>query len=286
MKEVHKINEMDKKCLDEAKYNKHKRKIAMKLLLVDDEELALDLLKEAVATAVPNADITAVDDVQLALDAVNNTDFDVAFLDVEMPGMTGIELAGKIREKSPHTNIVFVTAYSDYAVQAARTYFSGYFVKPVTSDMIKEAMENLRFPIEETNDFFVQCFGNFEVFYKGKPLNFSRKAAKEVFAYLIYLRGASATVERLCETLWPDDFPGPKEKSYLRHIIADLSKALKECGKEDIFIRERNAFSIVPSKIECDFFKFLNGDAAYINKYCGEYMEQYEWSLMPMSWKY
>lgn len=259
----------------------------MKLLLVDDEELALALLKKAVEEAVPEADITAVDDVQEVLDLIEENAFDVAFLDVEMPGMDGIALAGKIKEKTPHTNIVFVTAYSEYAVQAARTYFSGYFVKPVAADMIREAMTNLRFPIEENeDDFFVQCFGNFEIFYKGKPLSFGRKASKELFAYLIYLRGASANTERLCETLWPDNVPGPKEKSYLRHLISDLSKTLKECGKEDIFIKDRNSCSIVPSKIQCDFFKFLDGDVAYINKYCGEYMEQYEWALMPMSWKY
>lgn len=259
----------------------------MKILLVDDEELALEVLDQAVLDAAPDADITVADNVKDALDNAKKEEYDVAFLDIEMPEMDGITLASKLKEIKPTTNVVFVTAFSEYAFQASKTYFSGYFVKPVTSDMVKEALGNLRFPVEEAyGEFSVRCFGQFEVFYNDEPLVFKRKATKELLAYLIHLRGAAANTERLCETLWPDNEPGVKERSYMRHLIADLAKTLEKCGKGDAFIKERNAFAIKPSEINCDLFKFLDGDVAAVNSYCGEYMDQYEWAYLPTSWKY
>lgn len=72
---------------------------------------------------------------------------DVIFVDVEMPGMTGIQLASYIKQSSANTNIVFVTAHSIYAVEAAELHASGYVVKPVTADRIKQELCDLRYSI-------------------------------------------------------------------------------------------------------------------------------------------
>lgn len=260
----------------------------MKVLAVDDEDLSRLVLTTAISKAAPEATIRTATNGKEAIQCLIEEDFDIAFLDIEMPGMDGITLSKRLKEMAPTLNIFFVTAFSNYAVEAARTYFSGYFVKPVTPEMIKEGLENLRFPIKEADEgLYVRTFGEFEVFYDGKPLQFHRTASKELFAYLIQLRGATADTERLCETLWPDVMePGSKERSYLRHLISDIKKTLDEIGQGDVFIKERNAFAVDTKKINCDLFRFLDGDTQAVNAYNGEFMEQYEWALMPYTWTY
>lgn len=260
----------------------------MKIMIVDDEELARFVLKKTIMNVIPSAQILEASNGKQALEWIRQEDIDLAFLDIEMPGMDGITLSKRLKEIMPTLNIFFTTAYSSYAAEAARTYFSGYFLKPVTCEMIKEGLENLRFPIhEKEKGLFVRCFGEFEIFYDNKPFLFHRKNSKELFAYLIHLRGAAADTRRLCETLWPEVLEaGTKERSYLRHLISDIRKTLEEIGQEDIFIKERNSFSINVKKVNCDLYRFLDGDPKAVNQYSGEYMLQYEWAFMPYLWTY
>jgi hypothetical protein len=118
----------------------------------------------------------------------------VAFLDVKMPGMTGLEMAKRVKELSPHTNIVFVTAYSEYSLDAMRLRASGYVLKPATGEAVETELENLRFPVKTAaaSRLRVQCFGNFEVYADGQPLRFEFSRTKELFAYLVDRRGAAA----------------------------------------------------------------------------------------------
>lgn len=253
----------------------------MRILLADDEELALDVLKRTVQEVVPDGEIVTASDGEEALQAAKEKMPDVAFLDIEMPGINGISLCRKLKEMNTKMNIIFVTAYSQYAVKASRTYFSGYFLKPVTKEMVREAMENLRFPIKKTiSGLHVRCFGRFEVFYDGIPVRFSRSGTKEVFAYLVHLRGSTANTDKLCEILWPDKTAGVKERSYLRHLLSDLQQTLKKYQVENVFIKERNAFSVNVEALSCDLFSFFDGEPEAVNQYNGEYMEQYDWAVL------
>lgn len=74
--------------------------------------------------------------------------FDVAFLDIEMPGMSGIELAKKLKDIKPYLNIIFVTAYTDYALEVHSLYVSGYLLKPIKKEDVVTALDNLRNPIK------------------------------------------------------------------------------------------------------------------------------------------
>lgn len=261
----------------------------MNILVTDDEELAVVVLTTMLKKVLPDAEVYTAKNAKQAMKAAVEHELDIAFLDVDMPGMDGITLAKHLKEFMPKLNIIFVTAYADYAVPAARTYFSGFFVKPITEEMIKEALGNLRFSVkkEPEKGLSVRTFGEFEVFYDGKPLQFKRAASKELFAYLVHLRGASSDTDRLCEVLWPDQpEPGAKEHSYLRHLVSDLKHTLEDIGEDKVFIKERNAFSIAVSELKCDLYRFLDGDPDAVNEYTGEYMNQYEWALMPYTWKY
>ena len=73
---------------------------------------------------------------------------DAAFLNIEMPVMNGIELAKRLKDIASNINIVFVTGYSDYAVEAIGMSASGYLMKPVSAEQVKRELENLRNPIK------------------------------------------------------------------------------------------------------------------------------------------
>lgn len=251
----------------------------MKILIVDDERMVLETSKEAVEELKPDAEVICADRAGKALKLAEEQQIDVALLDIDMPGMNGLQLAKKLKDSQPDVNIIFVTAYSEYALDAFSLYASGYLLKPLQVNELKTAFEHLRTPVvQKEQGLRVQCFGTFEVFYKGKPLNFARMKAKEIFAYLISLNGASANTGELCAVLWEDSADLDRNKHYLRNLMADLKKTLKEYGVQDCVAMRRNQYAVVPEKIDCDYYRFLKHDANAVNLYHGEFMKQYSWA--------
>ena len=138
----------------------------MRILCVDDEPLALEMLTQAIEEAIPDADLHPFrKQSELLADAEENG-CDIAFLDIHMRGMNGVELAKGLKQINPKMNIIFVTGYDEYTGDAMRLHASGYILKPVTKEKIEEEISDLRFPIVPKNDALlkVQCFGNFDVF--------------------------------------------------------------------------------------------------------------------------
>lgn len=253
--------------------------IMMQILIVDDEEMVLEETKETVGMELPGTKIIGTSSALEAVNIAGRKRIEIAFLDIEMPDMDGLELAEKLKKKNPHMNIIFVTAYAEYALEAFDQYASGYLLKPLQRKDVKKAVRNLRHPVDYHRERLrVQCFGNFEVFCGGKPVIFARAKAKEVFAYLIDRNGAAATTGELCGILWEDSVEEEKNKHYLRNLIVDIRKALRDCHAEDVFLSGRNRYAVDPEKVLCDYYQFLKQDAAAVNSYRGEYMRQYSWA--------
>lgn len=248
----------------------------MKLLLVDDEELQLIRLEKICKKLMPDAEYFCYTNPKIALNEMINEKIDIAFLDVEMPEISGISLAKKLKSSNHLINIIFVTAYDNFALDAYKLHASGYVMKPVTEAKVKSELEGLRYNIEikPTKYLQVKCFGNFEVFKDGTPLKFHRQKSKELFAYLVDREGSSANINELNAILWEED-----HKSYLRNLIADLQDTLKEAGCEDVFIKRHNECFIDPTKIDCDAYEYKKGNPDAIRMYRGEYMIQYSWAI-------
>ena len=90
----------------------------MKILIVDDEQMALEDAKDVAEKVQPEAEIFGVNTCSRALEIAEREKPDVALLDIEMPGMNGLELAKRLKEIYDSINIIFVTAYSEYALEA------------------------------------------------------------------------------------------------------------------------------------------------------------------------
>ena len=249
----------------------------MRILLVDDEELQLLRLTEAVKKALPNeSDFLPYTNPVLAWEENKDTPVDIAFLDIDMPVINGIMLAKKLKTVNPQVNVIFVTAYNEYALDAYKLHASGYVTKPVNLEKIREELDGLRYTVElkPTKKLQVKCFGNFEVFANGVPVKFSRKKSKELFAYLIDREGAAVNVNELNAILWEED-----KKSYFRNLIADIQTSLKAVDAEDVFIKRRNECFVDVNKIDCDAYEYRKDNPDAIRMYRGEYMAQYSWAI-------
>lgn len=258
----------------------------MNILAVDDEKNALEGLENALKRALPEACIHAFRSGAEALAFAEHTSCAVAFLDIELRDMNGLELSKRLKDIQSKVNIVFVTGYSEYAIDAFDVHASGYLLKPVTPAKVQEAMANLRTPVadgEKGKRVRVQCFGNFEIFVDGVPLRFIRRQTKELLALLVDRKGAMMNTEQICATLFEDAVDLPSQKNKLRKLVADLSAALRDVHAEAIFLKHRNSFAVAVEEFDCDYYEFLQGLPAGVNAYAGEYMSQYSWAEMTLA---
>lgn len=252
----------------------------MHILAVDDEELALGMLVDCTKEALPDAEVHGFRKPNEALAYLRENACAIAFLDIEMRGMSGLELAKRIKDISADTNIIFVTGYSEYALDAFRVCASDYLLKPTTPEAIGQAITHLRTPVrpEHKNRIRFQCFGNFEVFCDEKPLAFKRIKTKELLAYLVDRMGAGVTSGELLSVLWEDGLDTLSRRSNLRNLISDLKKALSEVDAENIIVKTGRTIAIDCRLVDCDYYDFLHRIPYAVNCYQGEYMAQYSWA--------
>lgn len=256
----------------------------MLIFAIDDERLMLQDLHSAIAAAEPRAEIRNFLLGQGALDAMQAEGIrpDVVFSDIRMPGVSGLELAVRLKKLSPHTRIIFVTGYDEYALDAFQCRAAGYVLKPVNAEKIRAELDNLLLlqipPRPQT--ITVRCFGYFEAFWEDKPLHFQRQQTKELFAYLISREGAACTHAEISTALWEDEGDLKITGNRIRTLLSDLRATLKAIGMEDALIRHRASIAVNRARIDCDFYRMRNGDMNAINTFHGEFMVQYSWAEM------
>lgn len=257
----------------------------MRILAVDDERIALELLLDAIRAACPDAEVGGFRDPGELLACARRAPVDVAFLDIQMRGMSGLALAKALKDIDPDVNVVFVTGYAQYTGEAIGLRASGYVMKPPTKEKIEAELQNLRRPVREERTekrLRAQCFGNFEVFLDGRPLRFQKEKTKELLAYLVDRQGAAVNSAELCAVLWEDEPDTPALKTRLRKLCSDLRATLEQAGVGEVFLKERNSFAVDKTQLDCDFYRFLAGDVRAANAYHSEYMAQYSWAEMTL----
>ena len=252
----------------------------MNILAVDDEYFALELMKSALDEVASGANVYPCRDVESALDVARGQRIDVAFLDIHMPGKNGVELARELKLINPKVNIVFATGYSEYMKAGIDLRMSGYVLKPVSPAAIREELENLRHPIEWDKEKRIKIltFGNFDVFVDGQPLKFERKQAKEILAYLVDKRGTSVTYPDLAAMLWEDEEYDRTKQKNLQVYVASLVKTLHSVDVKDLILKSRQGILVNTKIVDCDYYRFLEGDTRAINSFTGQYMSAYSWA--------
>jgi len=175
----------------------------MQILVVDDEEESLKSITRLVRSVRPEAEVHSFTDPSEAMKAAYGNRPDVAFLDIMMPGITGMELAAGLKEMYPDINIIFATSHSNYMGEAFKLHASGYLMKPLTSDMVERELSDLRHRTQESEKAVrIVTFGSFSVFVGDRPVEFKYSKSEEIFAILVDMRGKSVTTDRIKKLLW------------------------------------------------------------------------------------
>jgi len=123
----------------------------MKILIVDDEALALSRLKRMLNT-LGFEDIVEADNPTDALELVKGERFDLALLDINMPGSSGLELGYELRYQQDDLAIIFQTAYDEHALKAFDIGAVGYLVKPFSIEQLESAIERVNVQDKQTEE--------------------------------------------------------------------------------------------------------------------------------------
>ena len=252
----------------------------MRAICVDDEVNALQLI-EALCRRLPQLDqVEAFTSSADALEWMHFHPVDLVLLDVDMPGITGLEMAKIIQKEYPDTAIIFLTGFPEFAVEAFALHVAGYMLKPVSRErLLKEVNHALegRMP-KPRPKVEIQTFGYFNLLVDGKAVKFGRAKSKELLAYLVDRQGSVVNRGQIFYTLWEDrPYDRPMQKQ-LDVIIRNLRNTLAECGAGDILAMDGGSFRVVPELFNCDLYRFLNGEPEEIRQFRGEYMSDYSWA--------
>lgn len=245
----------------------------MKVLALDDEKPALAVLEKAIKEALPDAETVSFSLPSDALAYITENPVDVVFCDCNMPEINGIDFGKRVKKIFPKTDIVFVTGYDDYAINAVNSVApQGYILKPISKSKILSVLDNLHTNIS-SNGLYVKTFGTFDVTYDGVPVEFKVKKAKELFAFLID-KGGSCTRRELTAVLYEDRDENNAVR-YLTDAVKCLTETLKKYNAEKAFSRHFNSYSVDSRYFSCDLFEYMNGN---LNLFNGEYMSKYSWA--------
>lgn len=113
---------------------------------VDDSKVILADGLAVLEEVLPYAAITGFVRPQEAIDYARTNRIALAILDIELGTASGLDLSRTLQEINPHTNVIFLTAYPDYALDAWKTGASGFMVKPLTAERVREQLKKLRYP--------------------------------------------------------------------------------------------------------------------------------------------
>ena len=249
-----------------------------------DDEIILAQHTAALCRALPQIEITeAFVSGEDALDWLKENNADIALLDIDMPGMNGIELAKKIKELYQNTAIIFLTGYPQFAVDAFQIRASGYLLKPVSrEDLSREVTYALSARRRvNTGVAVVQTFGSFEVYSHGEKIRFRSQESKELLALLVDRRGASLTRSEAFGILREDLMYDRSRQKWFDKVIRSMRDTLAENGIEEIFELKQGHLRIRPELISCDLFRLFDGDPEAVRSFHGEYMKPYTWAVIP-----
>lgn len=117
------------------------------VIMVDDSRVILQGSLPVLEEVMPDATITGFIWPQEALEYARANRVELALLDIEIGNSSGLDLCRKLHEINPTTNVVFLTAYANYSLDAWKTAASGFLLKPLTPEGVKEQLEKLRYPL-------------------------------------------------------------------------------------------------------------------------------------------
>lgn len=249
----------------------------MKAIIVDDEVI---MLRSFMRLSSGINGLNVVEQFSYpedALEYVEQHKVDLAMLDVRMPGMSGIELAKKLRELRPEILIVFISAYDEYIRDSNLIGGDYYIVKPYKRETIEMMVQKMLLLSQRLHkEIYMQMFGRFTVLREGKPIPLSGKA-KEILALVASRRGKEISNEEIYSTLWE----GREYSNYHMKVYYNALKRLKDLLEEEnlsnLLISTSRGQMINTAMFDCDYYAWQDDDMEKRDRFEGEFLSEYSW---------
>lgn len=246
-------------------------------IIIDDEKISIMVIEKLISgyDFIDNREscLTAY----AAIEAFDKYRPDVAFVDINMPEKSGIELAKLFQSIKPDIKIVFVTADESFAVKAFELVAFDYLVKPLSQERFKQLADRLRAnhphtseltinhitpdhfdAAEPENRIGIMTMGGFELKNsEGQTVKWRSEKTRELFALLYHNRDRSQTKNMLIDTVWPDHDPA-KAQHLLHNAIYYIRRALKENGIDKQHILINSGYKMHLQNVFADNIFFEN----------------------------
>lgn len=250
----------------------------MRAILVDDEPI---MLKRFVRLSAAIPDINIVGQFETAAEAlafVRKNTVELAFLDVEMPIMNGIDLAKQLRELRHDILIVFVSAYNDYIWDSNQIGGDYYIMKPYSQETLELAMERIRLIARrQEKKLYVQTFGRFLVLQEGKPIPLTGKA-KEILALIITKRGKEVSNETIYSTIWEGREYSNANMGVYYNALRRLKTVLQKANCIELLVSTRRGQRVNTELFDCDYYAWQDKRKDSENSFRGDFLSEYTWA--------
>lgn len=246
-------------------------------IIVDDEVI---MLKSFMRLSAGIEGLNVVEQFSYPEDALEFVEahrVDLAILDVRMPGMSGIELAKKLRELRPEILIVFISAFDEYVRDSNLIGGDYYIVKPYKRETIEMMVQKMLLLSQRLHkDIYIQMFGRFTVLKNGNPIPLSGKA-KEILALVASRRGKEISNEEIYSTIWE----GREYSNYHMKVYYNALKRLKDVLEESqlssLLLSTARGQMINTALFDCDYYAWQDDNMESRDRFEGEFLSEYSW---------
>ncbi|MCW2278760.1 response regulator [Heliophilum fasciatum] len=232
----------------------------IRAIVVDDEWFTLEYIRERLAQT---GWIQVVKEYENPLEAFHEiaaTAPHVAFIDVEMPAMDGMTLAEKLLEANPLIHLVFITAYSQYAVRAFDLNAVDYLLKPINPERFGKMLTKLQSVcaklVKPATTLRIQCFGHFAAWIDDIPVKWERMKAEEVFAYLLMHQGTRVHKNTIIEHLWPG-YEIKKAIAILQASIHKIRSVFARLKDQVVLEYANSSYCLMIHGADCDYLSVM-----------------------------
>ena len=249
----------------------------MRAIVVDDEPIMTRRFERLSRTIQDLNLVGFFETPNEALRYVQNNPIEIAFLDIELPGMNGIQLAEELRKYRKDIMIVFVTAFERYIKDFNKIGGDYYIVKPYSQEVLKKMMEKLRLlEVRQHKPIYIQTFGRFLVKKKDKPIKLTGKT-KEIFALLVAQCGKEISNKEIYATIWEGRPYSNNHMSVYYNALRRLKNILLSEEMGDLLLSTPKGQAVNIDLFDCDYYEWKEGKLNLRSRFVGEFLSEYSW---------
>lgn len=232
----------------------------IRVLIIDDEPLALKMMKDL---------LEQYDCIEIVgcfteySDAIDYTDLDTIsaiFIDIQLADINGIDAGHSLKELNRSIDIIFVTSYEHYTLEAFEVFATDYLLKPVFKERLDKTINQLMYKHNLTKDdqnrkkLAVTCFNQLNLLdSNGRPIKWRTAKTGELAAFLLHNKGEFINRDIIIESLWENN----KDVDRLLYTtVYYLRKTFKKLGFNSIVILKNSSYKISLDSFTIDFIRY------------------------------